>query len=69
MDRPALKELFSDIEKGLIDIVVVYKVDRLSRSLMDFAKIVELFEKYYNHVRNKDSKKICYLINKLMNVS
>ena len=62
MDRPALKELFSDIEKGLIDIVVVYKVDRLSRSLMDFAKIVELFEKHNvsfvsvtQHFNTKDS--------------
>ncbi len=44
MDRPALKELFDDIRSGLVDIVVVYKVDRLSRSIMDFAKIVELFE-------------------------
>ncbi len=44
MDRPALKELFNDIEAGRVDIVVVYKVDRLSRSIMDFAKIVELFE-------------------------
>jgi DNA invertase Pin-like site-specific DNA recombinase len=46
MDRPALRELFEDIENGLIDMVVVYKIDRLSRSLLDFAKIIELFEKY-----------------------
>jgi DNA invertase Pin-like site-specific DNA recombinase len=46
MDRPALQELFEDIENGLIDMVVVYKIDRLSRSIFDFAKIVELFEKY-----------------------
>ena len=46
MERPALRELFDDIENGRIDIVVVYKVDRLSRSLMDFAKIIELFEKH-----------------------
>ncbi len=46
MERPALIELFNDIKAGLIDIVVVYKVDRLSRSITDFAKIVELFEKY-----------------------
>ncbi len=45
MDRPALKELFADIESGQIDMVVVYKIDRLSRSLFDFAKIVEIFEK------------------------
>ena len=46
LDRPALKELFEDIKAGLIDMVVVYKIDRLSRSLFDFAKIIELFEKH-----------------------
>ena len=46
MNRPALKELFADIEAGLIDMVVVYKIDRLSRSLFDFSKIVELFDKH-----------------------
>lgn len=45
LDRPAVQELFKDIEAGEVDIVVVYKVDRLTRSLMDFAKIVELFDK------------------------
>jgi len=44
MDRPALKALISDIEKGRIDIVVVYKVDRLTRSLIDFSRLVELFD-------------------------
>ena len=46
MNRPALKELFEDIKAGLIDMVVVYKIDRLSRSLFDFSKIVELFDQY-----------------------
>lgn len=62
MERPALRELFDDIENGRIDIVVVYKVDRLSRSLMDFAKIIELFEKHNvsfvsvtQHFNTKDS--------------
>ncbi|MDR3187221.1 MAG: recombinase family protein, partial [Holosporaceae bacterium] len=41
MDRPALQELFKDIKLELIDMVVVYKIDRLSRSIFDFAKIVE----------------------------
>jgi site-specific DNA recombinase len=41
MVRPALKQLMADIESRRIDIVVVYKVDRLTRSLADFAKIVE----------------------------
>lgn len=45
LERPALKKLLTDIETGKIDIVVVYKVDRLTRSLMDFSKIVELFDK------------------------
>ena len=46
LERPAVKELFKDIEAGKIDIVMVYKVDRLTRSLMDFSKIVELFDKH-----------------------
>lgn len=44
MERPALKRLLGDIAQGRIDIVVVYKVDRLTRSLMDFARIVESFD-------------------------
>ena len=44
LERPALKKLLADIEAGKVDIVVVYKVDRLTRSLMDFSKIVELFD-------------------------
>jgi DNA invertase Pin-like site-specific DNA recombinase len=44
MERPALKKLLADIESGEIDIVVVYKVDRLSRALSDFAKMVEVFD-------------------------
>lgn len=45
LERPALRRLLADIEAGSIDIVVVYKIDRLSRSLMDFAKLVEVFER------------------------
>jgi site-specific DNA recombinase len=44
MERPALQRLLSDIRERLIDVVVVYKVDRLTRSLADFAKMVELFD-------------------------
>ena len=44
MERPALKRLLADIERGLVDCVVVYKVDRLTRALTDFAKLVELFD-------------------------
>jgi len=44
LDRPALKQLLADIGAGKVDVVVVYKIDRLTRSLFDFAKIVESFE-------------------------
>ena len=44
LDRPALKRLLRDIEAGRIDVVVVYKIDRLTRSLADFAKLVETFD-------------------------
>ena len=44
MERPALQRLLSDVTAGKIDVVVVYKVDRLTRSLSDFAKIVETFD-------------------------
>ncbi len=43
--RPALQRLLADVEGGLIDVIVVYKIDRLSRSLMDFAKLVEIFDR------------------------
>lgn len=45
LERPALKRLIADIELGKVDVVVVYKIDRLSRSLMDFAKLVDVFER------------------------
>src|SRR5262245_38659055 len=44
MDRPALQKLLTDIADGKIDTVVVYKIDRLTRSLADFARLVEIFE-------------------------
>lgn len=46
LDRPGLKTLIEDIEAGLVDVIVVYKIDRLSRSLMDFAKLVEVFDRH-----------------------
>jgi site-specific DNA recombinase len=46
MERPALQKLLADIKERRIDIVVVYKVDRLTRSLIDFAKLVELFDEH-----------------------
>ena len=45
LERPALKRLMADIEAGLVDVVLVYKIDRLSRSLMDFSKLVEVFNR------------------------
>ncbi len=44
MERPALKRLMADVEAGKVDCTIVYKVDRLSRSLLDFARILEAFE-------------------------
>src|SRR5215469_399579 len=44
MERPALQRLLEDVQQGLVDVVVVYKVDRLTRSLADFAKMVEIFD-------------------------
>ena len=44
LDRPALKRLLRDIETGKLDVVVVYKIDRLTRSLADFVKLVEAFD-------------------------
>ena len=46
IDRPGLKRLMADIEARKIDVVVVYKIDRLSRSLADFAKMVEIFDQH-----------------------
>src|SRR5258705_596138 len=45
-DRPALQRLLEDLRAGKVDIIVVYKVDRLTRSLADFAKLVELFDQH-----------------------
>jgi site-specific DNA recombinase len=46
LDRPALKRLMADIKAGKVHIVVVYKIDRLTRALMDFSKLVEVFDQY-----------------------
>jgi len=45
LERPGLQRLLADIDDRLVDVVVVYKIDRLSRSLMDFSKLVEVFER------------------------
>jgi DNA invertase Pin-like site-specific DNA recombinase len=46
LERPGLKRLMQDVEDGLVDVIVVYKIDRLSRSLADFAKLVEVFDQH-----------------------
>ena len=46
MNRPALEQLFADIRARKVDMIVVYKIDRLTRSLIDFAKMMELFDAY-----------------------
>src|ERR1700674_5168159 len=47
LERPALRKLLEDIERGMVDCVLVYKIDRLSRSLLDFARLIEVFERYH----------------------
>jgi site-specific DNA recombinase len=42
LERPALKRLLADVQAGRIDVVAVYKIDRLSRSMLDFFKLIEL---------------------------
>jgi site-specific DNA recombinase len=46
IERPALQRLLADVETGRVDIIIVYKVDRLTRSLSDFARMVELFDRH-----------------------
>src|SRR3954454_10157614 len=46
LERPALQRLLADISAGLIDVIIVYKIDRLSRALMDFSKLVEIFDRH-----------------------
>jgi site-specific DNA recombinase len=46
MDRPALRRLLADVKAGKVDCVVVYKVDRLTRSLFDFARIIDVLDKH-----------------------
>ncbi len=45
MDRPAFSRLMQDVDAGKVDVVVVYKVDRLSRSLLDFARVMDRFNR------------------------
>src|SRR5262249_8962404 len=45
LERPALRRLLAEVEAGRVDVIVVYKVDRLTRSLADFARLVEIFDR------------------------
>ena len=45
-DRPGLQRLLTDVERGRVDVVLVYKVDRLSRSLSDFARLMQVFDEH-----------------------
>lgn len=47
LDRPALQQLIRDIEVGRVDVVIIYKMDRLTRSLADFVRLLELFERFH----------------------
>lgn len=47
MNRPALQRLLKDVAEGKVNMIVVYKIDRLTRSLTDFAKMVDIFDKYH----------------------
>jgi site-specific DNA recombinase len=53
LERPALRRLLAEIEASKVDVVVVYKIDRLSRALMDFAKLVEVFRPQRRHLRQR----------------
>ena len=46
LERPAMQDLLADVERGRIDVIVVYKLDRLSRSLLDFVRLLDVFQRY-----------------------
>ena len=46
LERPALRRLISDIESGRVDVIIIYKIDRLTRSLLDFVRLIEVLERY-----------------------
>lgn len=46
LQRPKLQELLADVEQGLVDVVIVYKLDRMTRTLLDFVRLVDFFERY-----------------------
>jgi site-specific DNA recombinase len=49
LQRPALQELLTDLESGLVDVIVIYKLDRITRTLLDFVRLVDLFEQFGVH--------------------
>lgn len=46
LERPPLRRLIADVEEGQIDVIVIYKIDRLTRSLLDFVRLIEVLERY-----------------------
>jgi DNA invertase Pin-like site-specific DNA recombinase len=50
LERPALKRLIADVEQSRVDVIVIYKIDRLTRSLLDFVRLMEVLEKYHASV-------------------
>ncbi len=46
MNRPGLQKLLQHVQAGQVDAIVLYKIDKLSRSLLDFVRMIDLFEKY-----------------------
>ena len=46
LNRPALQDLLSDVEAGVVDVVVIYKLDRISRTLLDFVRLMDLFQQF-----------------------
>ena len=60
LDRPALQRLLDDSAAGLIDTVVVYKVDRLTRSLTDFARIIDIFDQKHGKLKRLVQRCPCF---------
>src|ERR1700676_5433578 len=61
LERPGLRKLLADIESGKVDCVLVYKVDRLSRSLLDFARLMEIFERHQVNLVSVIQEEILFL--------
>ena len=56
MERPAFQRLLADVDAGNVDVIVVYKVDRLSRSLLDFARVMDRFQPSRRRLRERHAE-------------